>query len=47
MWEHSYILQYGGDRSSYIDNFWNCINWDKVSADFEAHGINGGVAPLF
>lgn len=34
MWEHSYYLQYQTKRSSYIDSFWNIVNWNVVSKRF-------------
>lgn len=34
LWEHSYYLKYNGDRSTYIDNFFKCIDWDKCEEVF-------------
>lgn len=34
LWEHSYFLQYGEERSSYIENWLALINWDTVSARY-------------
>lgn len=35
MWEHSYVADYQpSGKKSYIDDFFNNINWDKVSENF-------------
>jgi superoxide dismutase len=47
MWEHAYFEQHGGEATtSYIDNFWLAIDWGKVSENFEAHNLQGKVAPI-
>lgn len=30
VWEHAYILDYGVDKRSYVNNFWRFINWIVV-----------------
>lgn len=30
VWEHAYYLKYKNDRSKYIENFWQLVDWNKV-----------------
>lgn len=35
VYEHSYFLDYGSDRSTYIADFWKNLNWDFCNTLFE------------
>jgi len=35
VWEHAYYLQYKNDRGSYVDRWWDVVNWDDVARRYE------------
>ena len=35
LWEHSYILDYESDKTTYLKNIWDIINWDIVNGRLE------------
>ena len=47
MWEHAYWEDHEGESTtSYVDKFLECVDWDKVSANFEQFNLKGQVAPI-
>lgn len=34
VWEHAYYIDYRNLRASYVEKFWNLVNWDFVQANF-------------
>jgi Fe-Mn family superoxide dismutase len=36
VWEHAYYVDYRNARPKYLEAFWALVNWDFVSANYEA-----------
>ncbi len=35
VWEHAYYIDYRNARASYVEKFWNLVNWDFVAGNFK------------
>ena len=35
VWEHDYYLKHKNKRADYVNDFWNVVNWQKVSERYK------------
>ena len=35
VWEHAYYIDYRNARQSYVEKFWNLVNWDFVARNLQ------------
>lgn len=35
VWEHAYYIDYRNARPTYVEKFWEIVNWDFVAANFK------------
>ncbi len=47
LWEHAYFTQYHGNKENYSSAFFDELDWNKLSYNYEEFNLKGQMAPLF
>ena len=47
LWEHAYWEEHeGGADGSYIDAFWQTLDWAKITQNYDNFNLKAQVAPI-
>ena len=47
LWEHAYYAEHEGKGDgTYFEKYFEFVDWEKVSKNFEELNVNGKVAPI-
>lgn len=45
MWEHAFYLKHQNVKANYVKDWWNVVDWNKVSKYYEEYASKGKVVP--
>ena len=40
MWEHAYWVDHDGEADAYLEHFWQVLDWETISANYETFNLN-------